>query len=162
VEGAKLGQIVETNGVKIVGYDNVPSRVAASASLLFAKNLFTYLETMISKDGVFAIPMEDELVKATLLTHGGAVVHPNFAKADASNAVSVAKPAPAKAAPAKAAPAKTVSAKAAPAKAATKTAATKSGATKPAVSKAISAKSALAKTAAKPAAKKPASKGAKS
>ncbi|NJR13275.1 MAG: Re/Si-specific NAD(P)(+) transhydrogenase subunit alpha [Phyllobacteriaceae bacterium] len=86
VEGAKAGQIVEIGGVKIVGYDNVPGRLAASASLLYAKNLFAFLETMISKEGVFAIPAEDELVKATLLTHGGAVVHPNFAKATAAEA----------------------------------------------------------------------------
>lgn len=84
VEGARLGQIVEINGVKIVGYENVPGRIAASASLLFAKNLFTYLETMISKDNnVFAIALDDELVKATLLTHGGAVVHPSFVKSEA-------------------------------------------------------------------------------
>ena len=98
VEGAKLGQIVETNGVKIVGYENVPGRIAASASLLFAKNLFTYLETMISKENVFAIPMDDELVKATLLTHGGQVVHPNFAKAEtaATPKAAIAKAAPVK------------------------------------------------------------------
>ena len=106
VEGAKLGQIVEIGGVKIVGYENVPGRVAASASLLFAKNLYTYLETMISKDGVFAIPMDDELVKATLLTHGGKVVHPKFAKAEAPMAEGV-KTAPAKKAAPKPTPAKT-------------------------------------------------------
>lgn len=81
VEGAKAGKIVETaNGVSIVGYDNMPGRVAASASLLYAKNLYTFLETLIDKEsGVLAINHEDELVKATLLSHGGAVVHPNFA-----------------------------------------------------------------------------------
>jgi H+-translocating NAD(P) transhydrogenase subunit alpha len=163
VEGAKLGQIVETNGVKIVGYDNVPSRVAASASLLFAKNLFTYLETMISKENVFAIPMEDELVKATLLTHGGKVVHPNFAKADAPKAETgkqvVAKAAPANKAATAKAPLVQAPAKAAPVK---KAAAVKVPAVK-APAKAAASIPVLKAAAAKPAAvKKPAVKGAKS
>jgi NAD/NADP transhydrogenase alpha subunit len=38
------------NGVKIVGHLNVPGRVAASASLLYAKNLYAFLETMVDKD----------------------------------------------------------------------------------------------------------------
>ena len=135
VEGAKLGQIVETNGVKIVGYENMPGRVAASASLLFAKNLFTYLETMISKENLFAIPMDDELVKATLLTHGGQVVHPNFAKAETPKA-ETAKAAPAKPATAKAAAPKTAPVKkAAVAKAAAKPTEKKPAAKKPAVKK---------------------------
>ena len=55
-------------------------RIAASASLLYAKNLVAFLETMVSKETkVFSINPEDELVKATLLTHGGAIVHPAFA-----------------------------------------------------------------------------------
>lgn len=116
VEGAKLGQIVEANGVKIVGYENVPGRVAASASLLFAKNLLTYLETMVSKEGVFAIPMEDELVKATLLTHGGSIVHPNFVKAEPPK-VETVKAKVAKASPVKKAAVVKASAKPAPAKA---------------------------------------------
>jgi H+-translocating NAD(P) transhydrogenase subunit alpha len=100
----------------------VPSRLAASASLLFAKNLFTYLETMISKEGVFAIPMDDELVKATLLTHGGAVVHPAFAKA-AAPAAPVEKAAPPKTATESKPAAKKPAAKSADAKPAAKTAA---------------------------------------
>jgi NAD(P) transhydrogenase subunit alpha len=83
VEGAKAGEIVVTgNGVKIVGHLNVPGRVAASASLLYARNLFAFLETMVAKDTkAFAINRDDELVKATMLTDGGRVVHPAFAKA---------------------------------------------------------------------------------
>jgi NAD(P) transhydrogenase subunit alpha len=81
VEGAVPGKIVTTdNGVKIVGHLNVPGRVAASASLLYAKNLYTFLETMVDKTSkTFALNREDELVKATMLTDGGKVVHPNFA-----------------------------------------------------------------------------------
>src|SRR5207245_10858144 len=50
VEGAVPGKVVTTeNGVKIVGHLNVPGRVAASASLLYAKNLYAFLETMVDK-----------------------------------------------------------------------------------------------------------------
>jgi NAD(P) transhydrogenase subunit alpha len=55
-------------------------RIAATASLLYAKNLLAFLETMVDKEKkALAVNMDDELVKATLLTHGGKVVHPAFA-----------------------------------------------------------------------------------
>ncbi|WP_344853708.1 Re/Si-specific NAD(P)(+) transhydrogenase subunit alpha, partial [Aminobacter aminovorans] len=81
VEGAQAGKVVTTaNGVKIVGHLNVPGRVAASASLLYAKNLFAFLETMVDKAAKqIVINRDDELVKATMLTDGGKIVHPNFA-----------------------------------------------------------------------------------
>ncbi|WP_274425910.1 Re/Si-specific NAD(P)(+) transhydrogenase subunit alpha [Chelativorans sp. YIM 93263] len=83
VEGAKPGEVATTaNGVKILGHLNVPGRVSASASLLYARNLYAFLETMVDKENkTLAINMEDELVKATMLTHDGKVVHPNFADA---------------------------------------------------------------------------------
>ncbi|MDG4905513.1 Re/Si-specific NAD(P)(+) transhydrogenase subunit alpha [Mesorhizobium sp. WSM4898] len=83
VEGAQPGRVVTTeNGVKIVGHLNVPGRVAASASLLYAKNLYAFLETMVDKaTKTLAIKRDDELVKATMLTDAGQVVHPSFAKA---------------------------------------------------------------------------------
>lgn len=81
VEGAKAGEIVTTaNGVKIVGHNNVPGRLAATASALYARNLYAFIETMIDKPGMaIAVKWDDELVKATCLTHEGAVVHRNFA-----------------------------------------------------------------------------------
>jgi len=84
VEGAKAGEVVTSaNGVKIVGHLNMAGRVAASASLLYARNLFAFLETLIDKETkALAIKPDDELVKATLLTHEGRVVHANFAKPD--------------------------------------------------------------------------------
>ncbi|MCY6379205.1 Re/Si-specific NAD(P)(+) transhydrogenase subunit alpha [Hoeflea prorocentri] len=79
VEGAKAGEIAEVEGVRIIGYNNVPGRIAASASQLYAKNLLSFLETLIDKEEkTLAIDMEDELVKATLLTQGGKIVHPGF------------------------------------------------------------------------------------
>jgi NAD(P) transhydrogenase subunit alpha len=80
VEGAKAGEVVTVNGVKIVGHTNVAGRLAASASALYAKNLLTFLETMIDKNTkALAINWDDEIVKGTALTRDGAVIHPNFA-----------------------------------------------------------------------------------
>ncbi|EIM74135.1 alanine dehydrogenase/PNT-like protein [Nitratireductor aquibiodomus RA22] len=123
VEGAKAGEVVTTaNGVKIVGHLNVPGRVAASASLLYAKNLYTFLETMVDKEKkVLAVDMEDELVKATMLTHDGKVVHPNFV----DTAKPAAKAAAPKKAPARKAPARKPAAKASGGAATKKTAARK-------------------------------------
>jgi H+-translocating NAD(P) transhydrogenase subunit alpha len=79
VEGAKAGQVVEVDGVKIVGYTNVAGRVAASASSLYSRNLFSFVETLIDKAAkAVAVNWDDELVKATALTKDGTVIHPNF------------------------------------------------------------------------------------
>jgi NAD(P) transhydrogenase subunit alpha len=79
VEGARPGDVVQAGPAKIVGYLNVPGRLAASASALYAKNLLTFLETMIDKkEKKLAVNWDDEIVKGTMLTRDGAVVHPNF------------------------------------------------------------------------------------
>ena len=71
--------VVSKNGVKIVGHLNVAGRLAATASALYAKNLLAFVETLInSKTKSLAIKWDDELVKATLLTKEGGLVHPNF------------------------------------------------------------------------------------
>jgi NAD(P) transhydrogenase subunit alpha len=80
VEGAKPGEVVQANGVKIVGHLNVPGRIAASASSLYAKNLYAFLEILVDKkEKALAVKWDDEIVKATALTRDGAVVHPAFA-----------------------------------------------------------------------------------
>jgi H+-translocating NAD(P) transhydrogenase subunit alpha len=66
------------NGVKIVGYSNV-TKIPASASALYARNLYAFVETLIDKETKsLAVNWDDELVKATCLTRGGAIVHTNF------------------------------------------------------------------------------------
>jgi NAD(P) transhydrogenase subunit alpha len=66
----EVGKIVEINGVKIIGHDNFPSRIAADASKLFAKNVFNFIELLSSKNnGSVVIDLEDEIIKATLVTH---------------------------------------------------------------------------------------------
>ena len=79
VEGVKADAVVQVGPAKIVGYVNVPGRLPASASALYAKNLLTFLETLIDKkEKKLAINWDDELVQGTALTRDGAVVHPNF------------------------------------------------------------------------------------
>jgi H+-translocating NAD(P) transhydrogenase subunit alpha len=79
VEGAKAGEVAEVNGVKIVGHTNMAGRIAASASSLYAKNLYNFLEILVDKKTkALAVNWDDEIVKATVLTRDGAVVHPDF------------------------------------------------------------------------------------
>ena len=81
VEGAKPGEVAQVGGVKIVGHLNVAGRLAASASALYAKNLLTFVETLIDKkEKKLAVNWDDEIVKGTLLTRDGAIVHPNFSQ----------------------------------------------------------------------------------
>jgi NAD(P) transhydrogenase subunit alpha len=79
VEGVKPGEVTQVGPVKIVGHLNVAGRLPASASALYAKNLLTFLDTMIDKkEKKLAVNWDDEIVKGTLLTRDGAIVHPNF------------------------------------------------------------------------------------
>ncbi len=79
VEGAVPGEVVDIGHVKVVGHLNVAGRIAASASQLYAKNLYAFVETLIDKEKkALAVNYEDELVKATVLTRDGAIVHPSF------------------------------------------------------------------------------------
>jgi NAD(P) transhydrogenase subunit alpha len=76
VEGARAGETVETaNGVKIVGIPNLAGRVAADASALYARNLVAFA-TLLVKDGALAPDLEDEILKAALVTHGGEITNP--------------------------------------------------------------------------------------
>jgi H+-translocating NAD(P) transhydrogenase subunit alpha len=79
VEGVKADAVAEIGGVKIVGYGNVPGRLAATASSLYAKNLLAFLDVLIDKKTkALTVNWDDDIVKATALTRDGAVVHPNF------------------------------------------------------------------------------------
>ena len=86
-ELTKPGEIVEHNGVRIYGPLNLAGEIAVNASSLYAKNLYAFLETLIDKkEKKLAVNWDDELVKATVLTRDGAVVHPNFAPAASRSA----------------------------------------------------------------------------
>jgi H+-translocating NAD(P) transhydrogenase subunit alpha len=76
VEGAVAGEIVERHGVKIVGHRNVPSRLPADASALFARNLFNFLSAFWDKEsGRPLLPDGEEIGDAIRLTRGGQVVN---------------------------------------------------------------------------------------
>lgn len=75
---SKLGQIVDFNGVKIMGLDNIPSRIPTDSSALYARNIMNLLGILVDKDGQLQINMDDDIIKAITLTKDGQVVHPNF------------------------------------------------------------------------------------
>ncbi len=84
----KPGQsIVTENGVRVLGWRNWPARIPVAASQLYARNLLTFLTTFWDKDAKAPrLPEADDIVRGTLLTRGGAVVHPQFQPAPAQAA----------------------------------------------------------------------------
>jgi NAD(P) transhydrogenase subunit alpha len=79
VEGAIAGEIATVGDVQIIGFTNVAGRIPSTASALYARNIFAFVETLIDKTKKeVAVNDEDELVKATLLTKDGVVVHSMF------------------------------------------------------------------------------------
>ena len=78
-ELSKPDQVVEVNGVKIIGYSNIPSRIAEDASSLYARNVFNFVGLLLSEDkSKLVINTDDEIIKASLLTDGGKIVHAGF------------------------------------------------------------------------------------
>lgn len=76
---SEAGKVVEAYGVRIVGYRNVPSRIAVDASMLYAKNVLNFVTLISAKSGgQLSVNWDDEIVKAVTLTNGGTVVHPQF------------------------------------------------------------------------------------
>jgi NAD(P) transhydrogenase subunit alpha len=75
-ELSEFDQVVEKHGVTIVGYANWPSRVAVSASNLYARNLFNFLQLMVDKESKqLKVNMDDQLIAGTRLTQDGEVIH---------------------------------------------------------------------------------------
>jgi NAD(P) transhydrogenase subunit alpha len=80
VEGSRFGETVTTeNGVQIIGHANYPSRIAVDASSLYARNILAFLGLVLAKEGL-KIDTGDEIVRSTLLSHEGKVVHPSLAE----------------------------------------------------------------------------------
>ena len=83
VEGSAPGEIVERHGVRIVGHRNVPSRLAADASALYARNLLNFLSAFWDAEaGRPVLPDEDEIVVGVRLTRGGRLVHERLSGQD--------------------------------------------------------------------------------
>jgi NAD(P) transhydrogenase subunit alpha len=73
---SKPDEVITAYGVTIIGYTNMPSRIAADATPLYARNLYNFVATLFNKEKQLVINLEDDLVKATMLTHNGAVLYP--------------------------------------------------------------------------------------
>jgi len=77
VEGAAADQVIEAGGVRIVGFSNLPGRIAADASSLYSRNLVAFTELLVKK-GELEPDFDDEILKGALVVRDGAVVHPNL------------------------------------------------------------------------------------
>ncbi|EKE73819.1 Re/Si-specific NAD(P)(+) transhydrogenase subunit alpha [Oceanibaculum indicum] len=76
-ECSEPGKVVQKHGVTVVGHLNVPGRLPVDASALYAKNLLNFVTLLIDKETkALKIDLEDEIVKGTLVTQDGQVVHP--------------------------------------------------------------------------------------
>jgi NAD(P) transhydrogenase subunit alpha len=80
----KPGEVIEVNGVTIIGLFNIPSRLSADASALYAKNILNFVTPMIDADKQFNVNWQDEIIAATVLTRDNKIVHPNFKPASAA------------------------------------------------------------------------------
>ena len=82
---SKPDQLAEAGGVKIMGFTNLPARLPADASSLYARNLLALLPLLADKESkAFAPAWDDEIIRGALVTRGGAVVHPSLASASAA------------------------------------------------------------------------------
>jgi H+-translocating NAD(P) transhydrogenase subunit alpha len=76
VEGSAPDQVIVKHGVKIIGYANTPTHLAADASALYSRNLYNFLSAFWDKDaGRPVLPDDDEITAAIRLTQGGKVVN---------------------------------------------------------------------------------------
>jgi NAD(P) transhydrogenase subunit alpha len=73
----KPGEVYEIHGVIIMGYTNLPGRLAVDSSALYARNLFNFVSLIVDKKtGSLALDWDDEIVKGAALTRDGQIVHP--------------------------------------------------------------------------------------
>lgn len=76
VEGSKVGEVVDVNGVKIMGLGNLPSEVAQNASEMFSANLFNLVDEFWDEETKsFGLDLEDDILKSCVITHDGAIVN---------------------------------------------------------------------------------------
>jgi NAD(P) transhydrogenase subunit alpha len=79
---SEYGKVVMKHGVTLVGHANVPSRIATDASALYAKNLLNFLGLLVDTETKgLKVDVADEIIKGTLVTRDGKVVHPALAAA---------------------------------------------------------------------------------
>lgn len=90
-ELTRPGETVEHGGVRILGPLNLPSTIPYHASQMYARNIATFLKYLV-KDGQLALDREDEIVRETLVTHQGEVVHPRVRESMGLDAVKSGAP----------------------------------------------------------------------
>src|SRR6266571_9089175 len=79
VDGGVLGEVIERNGVKIVGLANLPGRVAVHASQVYSTNLTNFIEEFWDKTNKrFVLKLEDEIIQGSLVTHAGEICNPKL------------------------------------------------------------------------------------
>ena len=82
----KAGEVVDVDGVSIIGYRNVAGRLPSDASSLYARNVFNFVSTFFDKEnGAFPTDWDDEIIKGIALVKSGAIVHPGFSDEKASS-----------------------------------------------------------------------------
>jgi NAD(P) transhydrogenase subunit alpha len=69
----QAGQTVQVHGVTLIGETNIPALVAADSSSLYARNVLDFLKLVLTKEGAFQVPMDDDIVAACLMTQDGEV-----------------------------------------------------------------------------------------
>ncbi|MCA8900701.1 MAG: Re/Si-specific NAD(P)(+) transhydrogenase subunit alpha [Hyphomonas sp.] len=72
---SQADEIVDVGGVKVAGFSNLPARLPADSSSLYAKNLLAFLPLVTAEDGALNLDTDDEVVVAMLLTKGGETVN---------------------------------------------------------------------------------------
>jgi len=78
-EGSELNKMILKDNVKIIGYANLPGRLAHEASNLYARNILNLLSLIYNQEKKdLNLNFEDEIIKASVLTHGGKIVHPDY------------------------------------------------------------------------------------
>ena len=84
---SRRGEVIDVGGVIIIGFENVPGRLAQDASNLYARNLFNFISAFVNKETkAFEPDWNDDIIKGVALTRDGKIVHPQFAPAPPADA----------------------------------------------------------------------------
>ena len=76
---SEIDKVVVHNGVKIIGYSNIPGKVSKDASSLYARNIFNFIELIIDKkEDKINIDWEDEIIKSVVVTKEGQIIQEKF------------------------------------------------------------------------------------
>ena len=71
---SEVDAVVQKHGVTLIGHSNLPAMVAADSSALYARNVLDFLKLVFDKEAQFKIDLEDDIVKACLMTQDGQVL----------------------------------------------------------------------------------------